>query len=120
MKEVLSKPQYFLGPNAEKVFEFWERLDELTDNQWRKIDSKFREIEDASYIVKTFRQIIDTLNFDSDYHSLSICHELYGLSFTPFYACYISTGYRISSAVATFEILWGVEDKLVLNMFDNL
>lgn len=120
LKEVLSKPQDFLGPNAEKVLEFWEKLDELTDNQWRKIDSKFKEIEDTSYIVKTIRQIIDTLNFVDDDHSLSICHELYGLSFTPFYACYISTGYRISSAVATFEIVRDVEDKLVLNMFDDL
>lgn len=120
LKEVLSKPQDFLGLNAEKVLEFWEKLDELTDNQWRKIDSKFKEIEDTSYIVKTIRQIIDTLDFVDDDHSLSICHERYGLSFTPFYACYISTGYRISSAVATFEIVRDVEDKLVLNMFDDL
>ena len=120
LKDVLSNPQDFLGPYSEQVFEFWERLDQLTDEQWKKIESRFKEIEDTSYIVKTILQMVDTLNFKYDGHSLTICHELYGSLFTAVYACYVSTGYSLPSAVATFEIIKGLDDKIALKMFDDL
>jgi hypothetical protein len=35
--EVLTSPQNFLGPNFQAVLDFWMRLDDITEDEWKEL-----------------------------------------------------------------------------------
>ena len=41
--EIFQNPKKFLGPNWEQVLKFWLMLDELSEEQWRIIKTRFLE-----------------------------------------------------------------------------
>jgi hypothetical protein len=43
--DVLTNPQKYLGPNWNKVLEFWHKLDSLNPDQWRTVTDRYRNLD---------------------------------------------------------------------------
>ena len=43
--DVLTNPQKYLGPNWDKVLEFWHKLDSLTEEQWKIVTDRYRNLD---------------------------------------------------------------------------
>jgi len=39
--EALTNPENFLGPNTQRVIEFWHKLDSLTEKQWSEVADRY-------------------------------------------------------------------------------
>ncbi len=47
--DVLTNPKEFLGPNFEAVLNFWLILDELSEEQWRAVNKRYRSFYNENY-----------------------------------------------------------------------
>ena len=46
--EALTNPQDFLGPNYETVLNFWKWIDSLSEEQWKVVTDRYRNLDDAA------------------------------------------------------------------------
>ena len=46
--DVLTNPEKYLGPNHEKVLEFWFKMDSLTVEQWKVVADRYRNLDYAA------------------------------------------------------------------------
>ncbi len=109
--EVLINPQEFLGPNTEKVLEFWERIEKLTQEQLRVVRERYEVFFDKNY--SEWDEATD-LAWDASY-------EVVG-DYYAYHECWAAHDVTNSEAAhwSTREILGNVENPVFLKMFDNL
>jgi hypothetical protein len=108
--EVLNKPEDFLGPNTEKLLEFWLKIDELSEEQLRVVKERDNAFFDknSSEWSKAVDLAVDTAKeIIGDYAYYAGC------------AVYVVTN-SYSVSWATRELIGGVENPVFVPMFDNL
>jgi hypothetical protein len=110
-QDVLTNPEKYLGPRYNEVLEFWLKIDELSEEQWKVVDERYNDFYNenfsewfisANLAFEAAKKVVD-----EDYVDYAGC------------AAYDVTN---SSAAdwATMELIGGVENPTFLKMFDDL
>jgi hypothetical protein len=106
-KDVLVKPEKYLGSNFQKVLDFWMILDNLSDEQLLTVGERFVALEDNNLI---------------DSEGLFNNIERAACSVSPsIIIVYFSVTPKIRAArYATLELIGNVENPCIVPMFDYL
>jgi hypothetical protein len=107
----LNNPQKNLGRHYKKVLEFWEKIENLTQEQWRVVEERYDALyrENHSEWDESTELAIDT----------SIEVVGWGYAYDAGWAAHYVTKFG-AAGWATREIIGGVANPTLLPMFDNL
>jgi hypothetical protein len=106
-QEVLTNPEKYLGPNWEKVLNFWEHLDSLTEDQLKVVRESYRNLS----VEEQMRSIANA------YNAAKATTEYVS------YAGSVATLYMPSlgdiPAYVTCELIGNVENPVFVPLFYN-
>lgn len=109
--EVLNKPEEFLGPNYKEVLKFWNKIEKMSEEQWRVVKERDDALCNENYL--DWLKAVDL--------ACEASWEVVGEHYTYYagYAAYVVTN-SYAAGYATRELIGGVENPVFLKMFDNL
>ncbi len=109
--EVLTNPQKFLGLHSPKVLEFWNKIENLTQEQLEVVNERYRTFFDENY--SECRKAVDL--------AIDVSEGVVGLGYA-YEASWAAEDVTKSIAVylATRELISGVTNPTFIPMFDNL
>jgi hypothetical protein len=110
--EVLTNPQKFLGLHSPKVLEFWNKIENLTQEQLEVVKKRHKTFFDENY-----SECIKAANL-AYYASIEVVGWEY--AYHASWAAYGVATDSLAPRLATREILGNVENPTFLKMFDNL
>jgi hypothetical protein len=109
-QDVLTNPEKYLGPRYNEVLEFWLKIDELSEEQWKVVDERYND-----FYNENFSEWFISANL-----AFEAAKEVVGwdYAYNASQAAYVVT--KFTAAWATMELIGGVENPTFLKMFDDL
>ena len=107
---VITHPQEFLGPNYRTVLNYWNKLDGLSEEQWRTIRGRFWDFRDNQ--ISDWNKAID--------EAIKASEETIGVKFAFNAADAARQVYGWVANRATIELIGSVENPVFLKMFEDV
>ena len=121
--DVLTNPEKYLGPNYQKVLEFWFKIDSLSTEQWKVVADRYHNLDSSAGNAAS-----DAAGAAARAAASDAASDAAGAAARAAASDAVSdaagaaarAAARAAAWYATYELIGGIENPVFVPMFDNL